>query len=86
MLEEQAAPEETTSDTLLDQASPTLSEGEYFLSDGIKGSGETPDWYKADRYASVAEQAKAYTELEKKFGGFKGAPKDGYSGPEGIEG
>tara|TARA_R110002126_G_scaffold12985_3_gene55569 strand:- start:4457 stop:5194 length:738 start_codon:yes stop_codon:yes gene_type:complete len=85
MLEEQAAPEETTSDTLLDQASPTLSEGEYFLSDGIKGSGETPDWYKADRYASVAEQAKAYTELEKKFGGFKGAPKDGYSGPEGIE-
>ena len=85
MLEEQAAPEETTSDTLLDQASPTLSEGEYFLSDGIKGSGETPDWYKADRYASVAEQAKAYTELEKKFGGFKGAPKDGYATPEGVE-
>jgi hypothetical protein len=85
MLEEQAATEEKPSDTLLDQASPTLSEGEYFLSDGIKGSGETPDWYKSDRYASVAEQAKAYTELEKKFGGFKGAPKDGYSGPEGIE-
>ena len=84
--ENQAAPETTTSDTLLDASSPTLSEGEYFLSDGIKGSGDTPDWYKGDKYKSVAEQAKAYTELEKKFGGFTGAPKDGYSGPEGIEG
>ena len=87
MIEEnQAAPETTTSDTLLDASAPTLSEGEYFLSDGIKGSGDTPDWYKGDKYKSVAEQAKAYTELEKKFGGFTGAPKDGYSGPEGIEG
>ena len=87
MIEEnQAAPETTTSDTLLDASAPTLSEGEYFLSDGIKGSGDTPDWYKGDKYKSVAEQAKAYTELEKKFGGFAGAPKDGYSGPEGIEG
>ena len=87
MIEEnQAAPETTTSDTLLDASAPTLSEGEYFLSDGIKGSGDTPDWYKGDKYKSVAEQAKAYTELEKKFGGFTGAPKDGYSGPKGIEG
>ena len=87
MIEEnQAAPATTTSDTLLDASTPTLSEGEYFLSDGIKGSGDTPDWYKGDKYKSVAEQAKAYTELEKKFGGFTGAPKDGYSGPEGIDG
>ena len=84
--ENQAAPETTTSDTLLDASAPTLNEGEYFLSDGIKGSGDTPDWYKGDKDKSVAEQAKAYTELEKKFGGFTGAPKDGYSGPEGIEG
>ena len=83
--ENQAAPDTTTSDTLLDASAPTLNEGEYFLSDGIKGSGDTPDWYKGDKYKSVAEQAKAYTELEKKFGGFTGAPKDGYSGPEGIE-
>ena len=85
MLEEQAAPEETTSDTLLDQASPTLNEGEYFLSEGIKGAGDMPEWYNPSKYKSVSEQAKAYTELEKKFGGFTGAPKDGYSGPEGIE-
>jgi hypothetical protein len=71
--------------TLLDEATPTLSEGEYFLSDGIKGTGEAPEWYKGDKYSSVAEQARAYTELEKKFGGFTGAPKDGYAGPEGVD-
>ncbi len=85
MSDEQAEVQETTSDTLLDNAEPTLGENEYFLAEGIKGTGETPEWYKADKYQSVAEQAKAYTELEKKFGGFKGAPKDGYVSPEGVE-
>jgi hypothetical protein len=85
MSDEQAEVQETTSDTLLDNAEPTLGENEYFLAEGIKGTGETPEWYKADKYQSVAEQAKAYTELEKKFGGFKGAPKDGYVAPEGVE-
>ena len=79
------AAEVTTGDTLLDSSAPTLGDGEYFLTDGIKGSGDSPEWYKADKYKSVAEQAKAYTELEKKFGGFTGAPKDGYAGIEGIE-
>ena len=85
MSEEQAEVQEATSDTLLDNAEPTLEQGEYFLAEGIKGTGETPEWYKSDKYQSVAEQAKAYTELEKKFGGFKGAPKDGYTAPEGVE-
>lgn len=85
MSEEQAEVQEATSDTLLDNAAPTLGENEYFLAEGIKGTGETPEWYKADKYQSVAEQAKAYTELEKKFGGFKGAPKDGYSIPDGVD-
>jgi hypothetical protein len=44
-----------------------------------------PEWYKADKYKSVSEQAKAYTELEKKFGSFKGAPKDGYVLPENAD-
>ncbi len=83
MTEEAQIAEE--SGTLLDEATPTLSEGEYFLSDGIKGTGEAPEWYKSDKYSSVAEQARAYTELEKKFGGFTGAPKDGYAGPEGVD-
>lgn len=71
--------------SLVDAAEPTLSEGEYFLTEGIKGTGDTPEWYKAEKYKSVADQAKAYTDLEKKFGGFTGAPKDGYAIPEGVE-
>ena len=61
--------------SLVDAAQPELSEGEYFLTDGIKGTGEAPEWYKSDRYKSVADQAAAYTELEKKFGAFKGADR-----------
>ena len=83
-LEDQAAPEATASDTLLDSATPELQEGEYFLAEGIKGAGDVPEWFNP-KYGSVAEQAKGYSELEKKFGGFTGAPKDGYAVPEGIE-
>lgn len=46
--------------------------------DGVRGDGDRPDWLQ-ERYKSVADQAKAYSELEKKFGEFKGAPKDGYN-------
>ena len=84
-MDEQAVESNDTLQSLVDAAEPTLGEGEYFLSDGIKGVGDQPEWYKADKYKSVAEQAKAYTELEKKFGGFTGAPKDGYSVIEGVE-
>ena len=71
--------------SLVDSAQPELGENEYFLTEGIKGTGERPDWYKAEKYKSIADQAKAYTELEKRFGGFTGAPKDGYQAPEGVE-
>ena len=84
-MEEQAVDTNDTLTSLVDAAEPTLGEGEYFLSDNVKGVGDMPEWYKADKYKSVAEQAKAYTELEKKFGGFTGAPKDGYSIVEGVE-
>tara|TARA_Y100001973_G_scaffold106610_1_gene185813 strand:+ start:10897 stop:11643 length:747 start_codon:yes stop_codon:yes gene_type:complete len=84
-MEEQTVEEtvETTekSETLLTQTPPELQEGEYYLSEGVKGTGEIPEWYKADKYKSVAEQAKAYPELLAKFGGFTGAPKDGYERP-----
>jgi len=50
----------------------------WYLAEGLEGVGDIPKWFKADKYKSVAEQAKAYTELEKKFGETKGAPKDGY--------
>ena len=84
-MDEQVVESNDTLNSLVDAAEPTLGEGEYFLSDNVKGVGEMPEWYKADKYKSVAEQAKAYTELEKKFGGFTGAPKDGYALAEGVE-
>ena len=49
----------------------------WVLAEGIQGTGERPGWFLADKYKSVAEQAKAYPELQKKFGAFTGAPKDG---------
>ena len=84
-MEDQAVETNDTLTSLVGEAEPTLAEGEYFLSDNIKGVGDTPEWYKADKYKSVAEQARAYTELEKKFGGFTGAPKDGYELYDGVE-
>ena len=82
--EVEQAVEETTNDTLLDQAEPTLAEGEYFLAEGIKGVGEAPEWLDK-KYKTVSDQAKGYAELSKKFGSFKGSPKDGYQPPEGVE-
>jgi hypothetical protein len=60
---------------------------EWFYADGVKGTGKAPDWYKASKYKTVDEQAKAYAEAEKMLGGFTGAPKDGYKFnlPEGVE-
>lgn len=52
--------------------------------EGVKGNGNKPEWLQ-ERYKSVADQAQAYSELERKFGEFKGAPKDGYNF-ESIEG
>lgn len=46
------------------------------LTDTTPGAGEKPAWFKNDKYVSVAKQAEAYVELEKRFGGFVGAPKD----------
>jgi hypothetical protein len=50
---------------------------EWYFNEKIKGDGARPAWLK-DKYKSVADQAAAYSELEKKLGEFKGAPKEGY--------
>lgn len=49
----------------------------WLLKDGVMGEGEKPAWFKETKYKTVAEQAAAYPELEKRFGSFTGAPKDG---------
>jgi len=59
----------------------------WFLTDEVNGEGDRPEWFK-DKYKSVSDQAQAYSELEKRFGGFTGAPEDTYelTTPEGVEG
>jgi hypothetical protein len=52
-----------------------------------EGTEERPEWL-ASKFKSVQDQAKAYKELESRFGGFTGAPDGDYelSVPEGIGG
>jgi hypothetical protein len=65
-------PEAPKPDTAANQDEP-----EWFLYEGVKGVGKPPEWYKADKYKTVAAQAKAHTDLEKRFGAFTGAPENG---------
>jgi hypothetical protein len=44
-----------------------MTEGPGYFDEGKPGEGPRPDFLKA-KYKSVAEQAKAYTEVEKRFG------------------
>ena len=70
---EEAAAEEVVESTEVEAAAPE--------------EGEKPEWLK-DKYKSVEDQAKAYAELEKKFGGFTGSPEGDYEikAPEDLPG
>ena len=64
-----------------------VAEGEYLLSDSIKGTGEIPEWYKSSKYKTVQAQAEAYNSLESKLGSFTGAPEEyTLTVPDGLEG
>ena len=70
----------------------TTEQHAWFWQDEMQGEGETPEWFKGDKYKTVADQAKAYTEAEKRLGAFTGAPEEysldlpeGYELPEGVE-
>jgi hypothetical protein len=84
------APESPASPAATPVEPPTDDGTGWFLYDGVKGQGDMPAWYKADKYKTVAAQAEAYTHLEKRLGAFVGAPKEGkYEAPplpEGVEG
>lgn len=61
-----------------DAVAAAVSEGgepSWHYADGVSGQGDAPDWFKGDKYANVSEQAKAYGELESRFGSFTGAPE-----------
>lgn len=81
-------------ETQSNESVPTeSSQPSYFLSDGVPGSGDSPEWFKSDKYKTVADQAKGYSQLEKmygdytnKFKSFDGAPEQyQVNSPEGIE-
>lgn len=52
----------------------TTAQGDWYYDKDIKGNGDKPEWLK-EKYATLADQAKAYVELEKRLGAFKGAPE-----------
>jgi hypothetical protein len=56
-------------------ATPPVASTDWFYDENLKGSGDKPEWLK-DKYKTAADQAKAYNDLEKKLGAFKGAPDE----------
>lgn len=81
MSEEQDTGNETTqtdSDIVadvVDNADQSQESG-WMFAEGTPGTGDTPEWFKADKYGTVSDQAKAYKELEVRFGSFTGAPEE----------
>lgn len=59
-----------------EQASEGKASEGWFLSEGVNGEGEAPEWFKSSKYKTVADQAQAYAGLESKLGGFTGAPDE----------
>ena len=50
-------------------------EPSWYLMEGIPGQGDRPDFLEP-KYKTMAEQAKAYKELQKALGATNGAPDD----------
>lgn len=68
-------------------ASDGTGDPSFRWSDDVAGEGEAPEWLLSDKYKTVAEQAKAYSEVAKKLGAFEGAPENyELNLPEGFEG
>lgn len=69
---------DTTTDTSTEpKAEPKTDASEgWMISEGVKGEGDKPEWFKDGKYKSVLEQAKAYNELEGKLGSFTGSPEE----------
>ena len=73
-LEVAEAVAETSANT--EESAPEVEAPAWSYAEGVSGDGDAPEWFKSDKYKSVSEQAKAYTELESKFGSFTGAPDE----------
>ena len=69
-----ATPENTTTDTPSANVEATGTT-EVTTSPDTTTTTDSQDWFKKDKFKTPEDQAKAYIELEKKFGGFTGAPE-----------
>ena len=76
MTEEAAAPEQNDAGAVAEMVGGqgTSEEPTWHYAEGVPGQGDKPEFLK-DKYANITEQAKAYTELESRFGAFTGAPE-----------
>lgn len=74
----QAATPAPTNDaqSVADAVGATEEPASWNFADDVPGKGDAPEWFKADKYKTVADQAKAYKDLEGKFGSFTGAPEE----------
>lgn len=72
----QVVEDAVTSDTTEETTTETqVPQDPWFLSETLQGEGEKPDWFKSEKYKTISDQAKAYTDLEGKFGSFTGSPE-----------
>jgi len=54
---------------------PETLDGSVESPEVLEPIAEQPEWFKADKYKTIDDQAKAYGDLEKRFGSFTGAPE-----------
>ncbi len=66
----------TTNETNAGGTSESSTDGGWKYSENVSGEGDKPDWYHADKYKTVEEQAKGYNELRKKLSDWTGAPEE----------
>lgn len=80
MTESQYAPQVSETaiaaqNTSVESPPPEPEQPSWAIDDNTPGQGARPDWLPT-KYNKVADVAKAYTELEKRLGGFTGAPEN----------
>ena len=69
-----------------------IEQPNYYLAEGVAGQGDKPDWLVTDRYKTVADQAAAYPEAQKRIGELtekvrceKGPDEYAINPPEGFD-
>lgn len=72
------------SDSLIPDNNASTEAPTWYVDEGVPGPGNRPEWLNP-KFKTVAEVARSYNELEKKFGAMSGAPDDYDFGEAGID-